>query len=138
MKRVPKISETEWEIMRIVWALHPITAAEIVERLIATDATWHPKTARTLLARLVQKKALDYEPQGRAYVYEPLVSERECVAAASESFVERVFGGSLKPMLAYFVEQRRLSKSDLAELQRLLDGAADSSPAKPRRKSWKR
>src|SRR5437773_759165 len=138
MRRVPKISEREWEIMRIVWAQHPITAAEIVERLIAGDATWHPKTARTLLARLVQKRALDYEPQGRAYVYEPLVAERECVAAASESFVERVFGGSLKPMLAHFVEQRRLSKSDLAELQRLLDGAAESSPVKPGRKSWKR
>jgi len=138
MKGIPKISETEWEIMRIVWASHPITAAEIVERLVATDATWHPKTARTLLARLVQKQALDYKPQGRVYVYKPLVTERECVTAASKSFVERVFGGSLKPMLAHFVEQRRLSKSDLAELQRLLDGAAESSPEKTGKKSWKR
>ena len=138
MKNIPKISETEWEIMRIVWASHPISAAEIIERLVATDATWHPKTARTLLARLVQKKALDYEPQGRAYVYEPLLTERECVTAVSESFVARVFGGSLKPMLAHFVEQRRLSRSDLAELQRLLDGAAESSLEKRGTKSWKR
>ena len=48
MKFVPRISDTEWEIMRIVWARGPITASEIIERLAAADASWHPKTARTL------------------------------------------------------------------------------------------
>jgi BlaI family penicillinase repressor len=121
MKRAPKISETEWEVMRVVWAKHPITAAEVIERLSASDPSWHPKTARTLLARLVQKQALDYEPQGRTYVYEPLVSERECVAAASESFVARILGGSLKPLLAHFVERSELTEQDLEDLRRLLD-----------------
>ena len=127
MKNPPKISETEWEIMRVVWAQHPITAAEIIERLTASDSTWHPKTARTRLARLVEKKALDFEERGRAYVYEPLVSEAECITAASGSFVERVFGGSLKPMLAHFIEQRRLSQEELAELRALLDQPSSES-----------
>jgi BlaI family penicillinase repressor len=121
MKRPPKISETEWEVMRVVWGHHPITAADIIARLTAADASWHPKTARTLLARLVEKKALDYEPRGRAYVYEPRVSEAECIAAASGSFLERVFGGSLKPMLVHFIEQRRLTREELDELRALLD-----------------
>lgn len=134
MKTVPKISETEWEIMRVVWARHPITANEIIERLVAADSTWHPKTARTLLSRLVGKRALGYEPQGRSYVYEPLVSERECVAAASESFLERVFGGSLRPMLAHYVETRRLTKTELDELRALLENETEARTAKPRRK----
>src|SRR4051812_14825736 len=113
MKSTPRISDTEWEIMRIVWAHHPLTAADIISRLSAADSSWHPKTARTLLARLTEKKALGYEPKGRSYVYTPLVSEAECVAAASGSFVQRVFGGSLKPMLLHFVEQRRISREDL-------------------------
>jgi BlaI family penicillinase repressor len=121
MKRVPKVSDTEWEIMRIVWAQHPITATDIIARLVAIDPSWHPKTARTLLARLVEKKALDYEARGRVYVYEPRVTEEECVAAASGSFVERVFGGSLKPMLAHFIEQRHLTRAELDELRALLD-----------------
>jgi BlaI family penicillinase repressor len=121
MKKVPKISDTEWEIMRVVWANHPITAAEIVAQLVTTDASWHPKTARTLLARLVEKKALTYSAEGRVYVYEPAVTEAECVAVASGSFVERVFGGSLRPMLAHFVEQRRLTRADLDELRKLLE-----------------
>jgi BlaI family transcriptional regulator, penicillinase repressor len=136
MKRTPKISDTEWEIMRIVWAQHPITAADIIARLTADDSSWHPKTARTLLARLVEKKALDYEERGRSYVYEPRVTEAECVAAASGSFVERVFGGSLKPMLAHFIEQRQLTREELDELQALLDQHA-SSPRASRKKGPK-
>ncbi len=133
MKRTPRISDTEWEIMRIVWAQHPITAADVIARLTATDASWHPKTARTLLARLVEKKALDYEERGRVYVYEPRVTEAECVAAASGSFVARVFGGSLKPMLAHFIEQRRLTRAELDELRAVLDQTRDH-PASPTRK----
>src|SRR4051812_1949486 len=110
MKRIPRISDTEWEVMRVVWAHHPITAADIVAQLAAADPSWHPKTVRTLLARLVEKKALGFEASGRAYVYAPLVTEAQCVAVASGSFVERVFGGALKPMLVHFLEQRRLSR----------------------------
>jgi BlaI family penicillinase repressor len=134
MKHVPKISDTEWEIMRVVWTQHPITAADIVAQLTARDPSWHPKTARTLLARLVEKKVLRYEERGRVYVYAPCVTEAECVAAASGSFVERVFGGSLKPMLVHFIEQRKLTRADLDELRKILDEqpkpAAPSSTAK--------
>jgi BlaI family transcriptional regulator, penicillinase repressor len=123
--RVPRISETEWEVMQAVWQGHPCAAQEVVARLAEKDASWHPKTAKTLLARLVRKGALAYRQEGRAYVYHPLVSEAECQAQASESFVERVFGGSLKPMLAHFVERRKLSAAELRELRRLLEERED-------------
>jgi BlaI family transcriptional regulator, penicillinase repressor len=137
MKPIPKISDTEWEVMRVVWAHHPITAADVIAKLTAADPTWHPKTARTLLARLVEKKALDYEERGRVYVYEPRVSAEECIAAASGSFVERVFGGSLKPMLVHFIEQRRLTRKDLDELRALLDEPRDSTASNPKKKGGK-
>jgi len=133
MKAIPKITDTEWEVMKVVWAAHPATAAEIIERLSAQDPSWHPKTVRTLLARLVQKKALGYESQGRSYVYEPLVHENECVAAASESFVARVFGGSLRPLLAHFVEHQKLTGADLRELEKLLEQKGGERNSKIRR-----
>ena len=120
-KTIPRISETEWEVMRVLWARHPATASEIIDRLTASDGSWHPKTVRTLLARLVRKQALGYQAQGRRYVYEPLVTEQECVTVVSASFLERVFGGALKPMLTHFVESRRLSKQDLEELRQVLE-----------------
>lgn len=133
MKTTPKISDTEWEIMRVLWAQPPLTAADIIARLTAADPSWHPKTARTLLARLVEKQALDYEERGRAYVYTPRVTEEECIAAASGTFVDRVFGGALKPMLVHFIAQRKLSRAELDELRALLD----EKPSAPRRKERK-
>ncbi len=122
---MPRISETEWEVMQAVWKGHPCSAQEIIARLALADPTWHPKTAKTLLARLVRKRALGYTSEGRTYYYRPLVSEAECQAQASESFVQRVFGGSLRPMLAHFVERRKLSAADVRALKRMLDERED-------------
>ena len=118
---MPKISETEWEVMQVLWAKSPLSAGEIIDALAVADPTWHPKTAKTLLNRLVKKKALGFQKEGRAYLYRPLVKEAECVSAASESFLDRVFGGSLKPMLAHFVEHRKLNAAEIRELKRLLE-----------------
>ena len=107
--------------MRAIWTQHPASASEIIARLLKVDPSWHPKTAKTLLTRLVRKGALGFMTQGRSYLYTPLVDERECVAVESSTFLDRVFGGSLKPMLAHFVESRRLTRKDLDELRQLLE-----------------
>jgi BlaI family penicillinase repressor len=125
MRKVPKISESEWEIMKVVWAKAPRSAGDIIDTLNASNPSWHPKTIKTFLTRLVSKGALGFQKEGRAYVYLPLVREEDCVAAASESFLTRVFGGSLKPMLAHFVEHKKLSEAEIRELRELLD---DESP----------
>jgi BlaI family penicillinase repressor len=121
MSNLPKISDTEWEIMNILWDKSPLGAAEIIEALQVSDASWHPKTAKTLLNRLVQKKALGFKKEGRGYLYRPLVQRGACIEAESESFLERLFGGSLKPMLAHLVERKKLSARDIAELRQILD-----------------
>jgi BlaI family penicillinase repressor len=125
MKAVPRISETEWEIMRLLWAAAPRSAAEVIEALVSKDSSWHPKTIKTFLTRLVNKGALSYQKEGRAYLYLPLVTEKECVDAASESFLDRVFGGSLKPMLAHFVDQKKLSAKEIQDLKKLLEREKD-------------
>ncbi|HZQ47945.1 MAG TPA: BlaI/MecI/CopY family transcriptional regulator [Verrucomicrobiae bacterium] len=122
MKTTPKISETEWEVMKVVWAQNPCSAGQIIDDLNAVDPSWHPKTVKTLLGRLVKKGALDFKKEGRAYLYRPLVKEKQCVDAVSKSFLHRVFGGSLKPMLAHFVEQRKLTSTEVRELKQLLEG----------------
>ena len=120
MKKVPRISETEWEVMKVVWAQAPCSASEVIEALRQADDSWHPRTVKAFLNRLVKKKALGFSREGRAYVYRPLVRREECVDAASESFLDRVFGGSLRPMLAHFVERDKLSPDEIRELRRLL------------------
>ena len=108
--------------MKIVWAKAPTSASAVIQALTMKDHTWHPKTVKTYLARLVNKRVLGFHKEGRAYVYTPEITERECVEAASKSFLERVFGGSLKPMLAHFVDSQKLSPEEIKELKQILDG----------------
>jgi BlaI family transcriptional regulator, penicillinase repressor len=121
MKKIPRISETEWEVMKVIWAKAPCTAEQIIGALTRRDASWHPKTVKAFLNRLVKKRALGFTKEGRAYIYNPLVKQENCVEEASESFLDRVFGGSLKPMLAHFVGRGKLSAEEIRELRRLLE-----------------
>jgi|SRR5436190_20195459 len=119
MKDIPRISDAEWMVMKVLWDRSPLPASEIIEGLAQAER-WAPKTVKTLLNRLVKKGALGYEQDGRAYLYRPLVSESACTTAASEAFLARVFGGSLQPMLAHFVDEKRLSPKEVKELKRIL------------------
>jgi len=119
MKGHPKISETEWEVMKVLWERGPLAASEIMAA--PSIKSWHPQTTKTLLGRLVKKGALGFKKKGRAYVYNPLVKESDCINATTESFLRRVFGGSLTPMVAHFVERKKLSAKEIEDLRRLLD-----------------
>ncbi len=120
MQNGPRISDAEWLVMQMIWGRSPITAAEVIEAL-APATIWKPKTAMTLLNRLVKKGVLGFEKKGRAYHYYPLVEQDECVKAENHSFLQRVYGGALKPMLADFLEEAELSKEDIEELKQMLD-----------------
>lgn len=120
MAKPPKVSDSEWQVMKVIWAEHPATANDVIESLSSTT-TWKPKTIMTLLNRLTKKGALGYEKRGRAYHYYPLVEEAECVKAESLTFLQRVYGGALKPMLANFLEEAELSDQEIEELKTLLD-----------------
>lgn len=119
---IPKISEAEWRIMKLLWDKNPRTSNEIIEILENDNAVdWNPKTIKTLLNRLVNKGALDYDKDGRSYLYYPKVSENECQRSERQSFLGRVYRGALKPMLAAFIEDESLTKEDIEELKRILE-----------------
>ena len=121
MVKVPKIAESEWKVMKVLWAKsEPQPAYDIIQELSVSEH-WQPKTIKTLLNRLVKKGALGFKKYKNLYLYYPLASESACVQAEGESFLRRCFGGSLQPMLAHFVEQRPLTKEEIRELKRVLE-----------------
>ena len=121
MSETPKISEAEWEVMKVVWLKSsPCTANDIVDALIDV-ADWKPNTIKTLINRLVKKKALGYTEERRLYLYYPLFSQAECIQSETKSFVKRVFGGALQPMLAAFLQDEKLSPEEIEELKRLIE-----------------
>lgn len=120
MKKLPRISDAEWMVMQVLWAKPGLTADEIIDALKG-KATWNDRTVRTLINRLLQKKALAYEKEGRRYRYRPAVGREQCVRQERRSFVRRVYGGTIAPMLAAFIEDAKLSREDIQELKRMLD-----------------
>lgn len=120
MNKLPTISEAEYEVMKIVWANAPISTNEVVEKLVETT-TWTPKTIQSLLARLVKKGALDYDKNGRVFVYTPLVKEEEYLEKESNTFLNRFYNGMLSSMVVNFLKQDKLSQDDIQELRRILD-----------------
>jgi BlaI family penicillinase repressor len=119
MKADSRISAAEWEVMKIVWKRKSCSAQQVVADLAPLTA-WSAPTVKTLLNRLLRKGALAFTKSGKAYLYAAVWSEEDCRKAEAESFLDRVFDGAVSPMLAHFVRSRRLSATELSELERLL------------------
>lgn len=120
MSNIPAISEAEYQVMKVVWAGAPISTNQVVEKLEKSTA-WKPKTIQTLLSRLVKKGALNYEKEGRVFVYTPVIREEEILEKESETFLDRFYDGTLKSMVVNYLEHDKLSEEDLAQLKQILD-----------------
>jgi len=116
-----QISDAELVVMKVVWEKAPVTANQVVDAL-ERRRQWKPKTIHTLLRRLVLKGALDFEKKGREYHFRPRVDATEYAHAASRSFLSRFFDGEVAPFLACFLEREKLSRQEIEELRRILDG----------------
>ena len=119
MSKLPKISEAEFEVMKVIWKYAPISTNEVTEKLTQTT-DWSPKTIQTMLKRLVTKKALTYEKQSRVFVYTPLVPETEYIRQESNSFLNKYYNGNIVSMLTSYLEDDKLSKTELDTLRHLL------------------
>ena len=118
MSKLPQISEAEFEVMKVIWKYAPISTNEVTEKLTQTT-DWSPKTIQTMLKRLVTKKALTYEKQSRVFVYTPLVPETEYIRQESNSFLNKYYNGNIVSMLTSYLEDDKLSKTELDTLRHL-------------------
>ena len=119
-KDLPAISDAEWVVMREFWQRGRGTVADIVQALEGR-MHWKPRTVQSLINRLVRKEALSFTKIGREHLYEPRVAEGECVLEASRSFVDRIFGGRLAPLLACFVENGEVTPQEAEQLRKILE-----------------
>ncbi|HEY1685367.1 MAG TPA: BlaI/MecI/CopY family transcriptional regulator [Tepidisphaeraceae bacterium] len=120
MANIPVISDAEWEVMEVLWARRQAAADEVVAAL-AHKKNWHARTVKTLLNRLLKKGALEFEIVGKKYLYRPRSSRDACVKAESQSFLAKIFGGNRGAMLCRFVDETKLSETEIAELRKLLE-----------------
>lgn len=119
MKALPQISEAEFQVMKIVWEHAPVSTNQVTEYLVRTTK-WSPKTIQTMLKRLVQKKALTYDKEGRVFIYTPLIGQQDYVNQESRHFLQRFYNGNLVSMMTVFLDMEELSQQEVDELKELL------------------
>jgi len=120
-----KITQSEWEVMRILWNAHnPLTATDIVA-LLEHKTDWNPRTIRTFLNRLVQKRAaqaLKLGPPGFERLhYVPLIDESAALQAKQDTFLGHFFGGTIHSMLAGCIQSGSISTEELLQLREMID-----------------
>ena len=110
-----KISDAEIEVMKVIWEKKEVTSLEIIQKL--DDHNWNDNTIRTLINRLIAKKAVGIaKKEGKTYTYVPLIKEDGYKAKRTSSLIKQLHHGSLNEMLLNFVDSNELSKSELKNL----------------------
>ena len=115
-----RITDAEWDVMDVVWDDHPIAAQDVAKKLERARG-WTETTVKTLLSRLVQKGALEFERAGKRFLYEPAITRQQAITRESRTFLDRVFRGEASPLLSHFVKHGKLSAQEIADLRKLLD-----------------
>ena len=115
-----RISEAEQSVLEALWdAGEPLTASQVAERVDA-EKGWSLATVKTLLSRLVAKNAIATQPDGRRFLYSPLIGREAFLGSESRRLLDRLFGGRAASLFAHLAEAEALSERDLAEIEGLL------------------
>lgn len=120
MARKPaRISDAEQQLLQLLWDELPLGAVELAARAPA-DRDWSLTTVKTMLSRLVAKGVLGAEPDGRRFLYRPLIARETVAGGQAGRLIDRLFGGRVSPLVAQLAEEGQLSKDDLEELEALV------------------
>ena len=114
-----RISEAEHAVMEALWARSPLTANEVADA-VAPARGWTLPTVKTLLSRLVAKNAIATQPDGRRFLYTPLIGRDAFLGSESRRLLDRLFGGRASSLFAHLAEAEALSERDLNEIEGLL------------------
>lgn len=114
-----RISSAESLVMQVLWARGPLPADEIMAE-VAGPQGWGEATVRTLITRLLKKKAIVSEREDGRVRYRPLISQADYLTGESQGLLDRLFDGQLAPMIAHFAQHRRLSPDELARLKQMI------------------
>ncbi|HWQ78876.1 MAG TPA: BlaI/MecI/CopY family transcriptional regulator [Anaerovoracaceae bacterium] len=115
-----KISDSEWKVMRVLWERPGLTLREIAAAL--GDTGWSYTTVRTLVTRLTEKGAICADKNApNSFLYSPAVLENECKAKEMNSFLSKVFDGSVSMMVSALARDSNLTEEERKELMNIIE-----------------
>lgn len=114
------ITESEWEVMRVVWANQQVTSKEIIQ-VLAKKKDWKPATTKTFIGRLVKKQMLNTKKDGNRYLYSTDVNEIAFVKSMLAELFENVCDREKGKIIAHLLSNITVSFDDISEIDKVLD-----------------
>ena len=119
MNKASILTDAEWKLMKLRWEESPRTVAQMVKAM-NEDTGWTKGTVFMMLTRMADKGVVRYEEGGRSKLYYPVLEKEDAASAETESFLKKVYDGSVGLMVASIAGQKGLSKEDIDELYDIL------------------
>lgn len=118
------ITAAESQVMEALWRRGPLTADELIAE-VAGPQGWGEATVKTLINRLLKKKAVRSARADGRHRYEALIERSDYVQTESQGLLDRLFEGRLAPLVAHFAEHRALKPEEIKRLRKLLEDLDD-------------
>lgn len=115
-----KLTASEWSALSCLWEDSPRTVMQLVADL-GERVGWAKSTTITTLRRMEEKGLVRVEQTGRGKSYTPAVEREQAATAATHSFLDRVYQGSVGLMMSAMAKRQELSADEVAELRAILE-----------------
>jgi len=119
-----RISAAESQVMEALWRRGALTNDDLIAEL-GPKHQWGAATVKTLITRLLKKKAIRSERGDGRQLYSPLIERADYVQAESQNLLDRLFDGRLTPLVSHFAEHRKLKPEEIKRLRKLLEDLDD-------------
>ncbi len=113
-------TNSELEILDILWQIAPATAREVHNELGKTKKTGYTTTLK-IIQNMFEKGMLSREPKGQTHIYSPTLSRETVQQSMLGGFVNRVFGGSAKRMILQALGNEQPDAKELEEIKRMIE-----------------
>lgn len=114
-----KISDSEMELMKLIWQTDGETTA--ARLMTALNNDWQQTTVLNFLKRLVNKGALSVRREGKTNYYTPLITERQYKSEQTKGFLSNVHSGSVRSFLTALYGEEKPDKDELDDLKKWFD-----------------
>ena len=118
------LTNSEWNVLNCLWEHAPMTVMQLVAEL-SRRVGWAKSTTITTLRRMEEKGLVTCELEGRTRHYVPMVERHQAELRETESFLNKVYRGSLGLMVSAMAQDKALSKAEIDELYAILKQAEE-------------
>ena len=119
-KKIPKPSDSEIEVLNLLWQHGPLTVREIHDILNTKKEVGYTTTLK-VMQRMHEKKLLTREISGKSHIYQAAIAEEETQSELLDRILDSAFGGSSLKLVMRALGNQSTSKDDLKKIREYLD-----------------